>query len=188
MVDFLVDNGGDPRNVGENYIEAYVPVTLLGQLSEQPGVIRVREIIPPEPAYGPITSQGVQTHLSQPWNDAGYSGQGIKVGIIDTGYQGYTALIGSELPAPVAVRCYLDIGEFTNDLADCDTELDSVHGTAVAEAVVDIAPNVSLYLSTLASAGDLRDAVDWMISEGVQVINTSLGFTWDGPGDGNLSL
>ena len=49
VVSFLEENGGDPRNVGEDYIEAYVPVTLLGQLSQQPGVIRVREIIPPEP-------------------------------------------------------------------------------------------------------------------------------------------
>ena len=52
VVSFLEDNGGDPRNVGEDYIEAYVPVTLLGQLSEQPGVIRVREIVPPEPGRG----------------------------------------------------------------------------------------------------------------------------------------
>ena len=47
VVAFLEDNGGDPRNVGEDYIEAYVPVTLLGELSGQPGVLRVREIIPP---------------------------------------------------------------------------------------------------------------------------------------------
>ena len=83
VVTYLEDNGGDPRNVGEDYIEAYVPVTLLGLLSEQPGVIRVREIVPPEDAYGPITSQGVQAHGSAVWNQAGYSGQGIKVGVID---------------------------------------------------------------------------------------------------------
>ena len=47
VVTFLEDNGGDPRNVGEDYIEAYVPVSLLGELSGQPGVLRVREIIPP---------------------------------------------------------------------------------------------------------------------------------------------
>ena len=40
VVSFLEDNGGDPRNVGEDYIEAYVPVSLLGPVSEQPGVIR----------------------------------------------------------------------------------------------------------------------------------------------------
>ena len=50
MVKFLEDNGSSARNVGEDYIEAYVPVSLLGQVSEQPGVIRVREITPAEPA------------------------------------------------------------------------------------------------------------------------------------------
>ena len=52
VVAFLEENGGDPRNVGEDYIEAYVPVTLLGLASEQPGVLRVREIVPPERGQG----------------------------------------------------------------------------------------------------------------------------------------
>ena len=52
VVAFLEDNGGDPRNLGEDYIEAYVPVALLGQVSERPGVTRVREIIPPR--HGPV--------------------------------------------------------------------------------------------------------------------------------------
>ena len=49
VVAFLEGNGGDPRNVGEDYIEAYVPVGLLGPVSEQPSVLRVRAIAPPEP-------------------------------------------------------------------------------------------------------------------------------------------
>ena len=49
VVSFLENNGVSPRNVGEDYLEAYVPVTLLGPVSERPGVIRVREIVPPEP-------------------------------------------------------------------------------------------------------------------------------------------
>ena len=57
VVKLLEDNGGSPRNVGGDYIEAYVPVSLLGLLSEQPGVIRVREIAPPEPTQSgrPVT-------------------------------------------------------------------------------------------------------------------------------------
>ncbi len=50
---FLEENGGSPRNTGESTIEAYVPVELLGQLSQQPGVLRVREIIPPQPENSP---------------------------------------------------------------------------------------------------------------------------------------
>ena len=52
VVAFLEENGGDPRNVGEDYVEAYVPVTLLGPASEQPGVLRIREIVPPERGQG----------------------------------------------------------------------------------------------------------------------------------------
>ena len=52
VVAFLEKNGGDPRNVGEDYVEAYVPVSLLGPVSDRPGVIRVREIVPPEPGRG----------------------------------------------------------------------------------------------------------------------------------------
>ena len=52
VVAFLEENGGDPRNVDEDYVEAYVPLTLLGQLTEQPGVIRVRAITPPQPDGG----------------------------------------------------------------------------------------------------------------------------------------
>ena len=52
VVAFLEENGGDPRNVGEDYIEAYVPVSLLGAVSERPGVVRVREIVPPESGQG----------------------------------------------------------------------------------------------------------------------------------------
>ena len=50
VVKFLENNGSSASNVGEDYIEAYVPISLLGQVSEQPGVIRVREITPAEPA------------------------------------------------------------------------------------------------------------------------------------------
>ncbi len=49
VVAYLEENGADLRNEGEDYIEAYVPVALLGPVSERPGVIRVREIVPPEP-------------------------------------------------------------------------------------------------------------------------------------------
>ena len=188
VVQFLEDFGGDPRNVGEDYIEAYVPVSLLGPVSEQPGVVRVREIVPPQPDYGNFTSQGVQTHGAQAWHDAGYSGQGVKVGIIDSeaGFKGYSSLIGTELPAPVAVRCYAEVGRPTNNLADCeDIEgFGSVHGTAVAEAVFDVAPGVTLYLGSPLSLADLRNTVDWMIEEGVSVIAHSEGYPYDGPGDG----
>ena len=198
VVTYLEDNGGDPRNVGVDYIEAYVPVSLLGPLSLQPGVTQVQEIIPPQPAYGNVTSQAVALHLADSWQDAGYQGQGIKVGVIDVGFTGYSGLMGIELPSTVVARCYTDVGVYTTNLADCEAseplpdfnqcvrgDSGSVHGTAVAEAVIDIAPDATLYISQPGSWGDLQATVAWMASQGVQVINYSVGWTHYGSrGDG----
>ena len=187
VVSYLEDNGGDPRNVGEDYIEAYVPVSLLGPVSEQPGVVRVREIVPPQSSQTTqqIIGNGPAVHGSPAWNQAGYRGQGVKVGIIDVGFKGFSGLMGTELPATVQARCYTDLGRFTSNLADCETgEADDNHGTIVAESLVDIASEVSLYVANASTGGDLQNAAEWMIAEGVSVINTSLSFTFDGPGDG----
>ena len=64
----------------------------------------------------------------------------------------------------------------------------AIHGTIVAESVIDIAPEVTLYIANPQSKGDLRDAADWMVSEGVSVINHSVGWLFDGPGDGTSPL
>ena len=128
----------------------------------------------------------VQTHGVPAWRQAGITGQGVKVGVLDTGFDGFGALMGTELPATVYRRCYTGIGEFTQNLLDC--EVDSLHGTAVAEAILDIAPDVELYIANPPSRTDLRAATEWMISQGVQVINYSASWIWDGPGDGTSPL
>ena len=182
---FLEDNGGDPRNVGEDYIEAYVPVSLLGPVSEQPGVIRVREIMPPQPEQGNVTSQGVAAHLATAWHANGLIGQGVKVGIIDGGFAGLRSLIGTELPTTVVGRCYTGLGIHSNNLAGCDNPDSSDHGTAVAEAVTDIAPGVTLYIANPISPADDINTVNWMVDQGISVINRSQSASFEGPGDGS---
>ena len=193
VVSFLNDNGGDPRNVGEDYIEAYVPVLLLGKTSELSGVLRVREIVPPQGTNGGVTSQGVGEHGSPAWNEGGYNGQGIKVGVIDVGFEGFRGLMGTELPASVEARCYTLIDKHSPDLDHCELVSFAIgnifssygdHGTMVAEAIIDVAPEASLYIANPYTRGDLRKTVDWMIEEGVSVINYSSGWLFGGPGDG----
>ena len=189
VVSFLEDNGGSPRNVSEDYIEAYVPVPLLGQVSEQFGVLRVREIVPAEEHQSTqrIAGQGPQAHGSPAWNQAGYSGQGVKVGVIESffGFNDFSSLMGTELPSTVQARCYTDVGRFTQNVADCaDALVGSAHGTWVAEAVMDIAPEASLYIASPWSRGDTNSAVDWMVSQGVSVIVSAQTSLFDGPGDG----
>ena len=188
VVAFLEANGASNINAGEDYIEAFVPVLLLGQASEQPGVLRVDQIQPPGETQGTpqVTGQGPGVHGSRAWNDAGYSGQGIKVGVIDRGFSGFSDIMGTEVPATVEARCYIWLGQHSQNLSDCSDG--GTHGTIVSESVMDIAPEVTLYISDPQSLSELRDAVDWMISEGVSVINHSRLWRFDGPGDGTSPL
>ncbi len=184
---YLEDNDVFIRNVGEDWIEAHVPPALLPAASERPGVQRVDTVIPPEPAQsqGSTVSQGVALHHADAWHRMGYRGQGVKVGVIDGGFEGFSQRQGSELPRNVEAHCYSDPDDprpVSSSLADCEVGGD--HGTAVAEAIIDVAPEVQLYIAQPQSLGDLRDAVSWMVDNGVHVINRSLGGTYEGPGDG----
>ena len=188
IVSFLEDNGASPRNIGADYIEAYVPVSLLPQASQQEGVISIRTITPPQPAQGAIVSEGVAAHGVPAWHAAGLKGKGIKIGVLDVSFKGFPELMGSELPATAEWRCYTDVGVFTANPADCDfddiPESSRLHGTAVTETIFDVAPEAEYYIATLYSLGDLLDTVDWMTTQGVDVINMSVGFAFTGPGDG----
>ena len=185
LLDFLRANGGDPRNAEDGFVEAYVPLSALAAASQQAGVVRVQAIIPPQSAQagqGAVVSQGVAAHNAAAWHEAGWRGAGVKVGILDAGFMGLSDLMGNELPANITARCYQSIGVVSDNMDDCETN--SAHGSSVAETIVDVAPDASLYISNPNSLGDFRNSVRWMIEQDVDVINYSLGWTWDGPGDG----
>ena len=186
--DWLERSGASPRNIGADYIEAYISVSLLADASQREGVSSVRTIVPPQPAQGTVVSEGVEAHGIPAWHTAGLKGQGVKVGVIDVGFKGFVELMGTELPASAQWRCYTEVGVFTANPTDCISEgvpeSSKLHGTAVSEAVFDIAPEAEFYLANLASWADMLATVEWMVSEDVDVINHSVGWAFAGPGDG----
>ena len=182
IADWLDENGASSRNIGSDHIEAYVPVSLLGAASEQDGVGFIRTIVPPQPLQGRVISEGVALHGVPAWNEGGFTGAGVKIGIIDLGFEGFEGMMGSELPETVQAMCYYDVGMHTFDLSDCD--YDGVHGTAVTETVFDIAPDATYYISNPGTWSDLQAAAEWMVANDVDVINHSVGWVWHGFGDG----
>ncbi len=130
----------------------------------------------PDPNLGAIVPGAPE------WATEGLTGEGVKVGIIDGGFEGLADRIGTVLPASVTVRCYTSVGVFSSSPADCANG--QPHGTAVAEALTRVAPGVSLYLADPTSSADLARSVAWMTSNGVRVINRSMGGGFEGPGDG----
>lgn len=185
ILHYLSDHDITPRHAGKNYIEAFLPITMLRDIAKLEGVVRIEMIVPPHTSQTPpvqnVPGNAAAVHGSIAWNDAGFTGRGLKIGVIDLGFEGADKLLGTELPHIVEARCYRADSDTPGSLDQCDR---THHGTIVAESVIDIAPEASLYLAAVRSRGDLADVVDWMIDEDVSVINMSLSWAYDGPGDG----
>lgn len=175
--------GLDLRGSWGRTIEGYVSPERLRSLAATPGVVAVRAIRVPIPdAY---VSPAPGLHGALPWQQAQYSGRGVKVGILDTSFVGLAGLLGTELPSTVQAMCFPfpQIGALSPDLADCETQGET-HGTAVAESIIDMAPGAALYVSNAASRADLAAAINWMTASGVRIINFSQGTGPEGMGDG----
>jgi hypothetical protein len=156
-----------------NFIRALVPIGALEAAAASPGVAFVQRPITAEPA---VTSEGVALTGADAFQALGFAGSGVKVAIIDGGFVGWIAAKNAgELPASVASHTY----DFSGTGFATETE----HGTAVAEAVHDMAPEAELYLMKIGDAASLEIALDTCIARGIDVVNHSM--SWFGqPGDG----
>ena len=177
----IADKGASLRNVGVDYIEASVPVDILPKLPLLEGVTRVRTVTERRASQGSVKGEGISVHGADAWHTAGITGDGVKIGIFDD-FIGFSDLMGTEVPSGVLARCYTETGAVSSDLADC--EVGDSHGTAVTEAVFDIAPGATYYISNPLTRGDLKTATEWMVGQGVDVIQVALAWPWEGPGDG----
>jgi len=175
--------GLDLRGAWRRTIEGYVRPRQLERLAATPGVVAVRSIR--APIADSFVGPGPALHGATPWHQTGFTGKGVKVGILDGGFDGFAARLGTELPTSVQALCFPDLGVSSPNLADCVTP-DETHGTAVAESIVDLAPGADLFVSNAFSPADLAAAIAWMTGNGVRIINYSKASSYlmDGMGDG----
>ena len=124
-----------------------------------------------------IVSEGVKVTGADQWHAAGITGKGVKVGIIDAGFVGYEELLGKELPAKVTARAFGS----TNDI----TGGGEAHGTAVAEIVHAMAPDAELFITQVEGPAGVANATDFLMQQGVKVIQMSLGRGGETRGDGS---
>ena len=124
-----------------------------------------------------VVSEGVFNVHAEVWHTAGFTGRGVKIGILDQGFDGYRDQLGRELPERVGIQSF--VGGVEPDAAGEN------HGTAVAEIVHDMAPDAELFLAYY-DGGDVSmgNAVDWLLEQGVQIISHSAGGL-AGPMDGS---
>ncbi|GAB4306658.1 MAG: hypothetical protein Kow0097_06360 [Candidatus Bipolaricaulota bacterium] len=146
--------------------EVTVPLGQLESFLAQvgPGVY-VR--LPYTPHEMAVTSEGAALVGAAAFHAAGVRGAGVKIAVIDLGFNGLSAAqAGGDLPYSVITRDFTGTGIASG----------VSHGTAVAQIAYDVAPDAQLYLIKIANEVDLDNAVTYCISEGVHIINHSLGW------------
>lgn len=160
-------------------VQAQIPRDALKPLASMPEVLYIRPPLSPIVSQGSIISEGQAITGADLWHEAGFKGQGVKVAILDSGFLGYQRLLGRELPPEekVITRSFRADGDI--ECRECDNTSQR-HGLAVAEIVHDMAPEATLYLVNFNTDVEMEAAVQWLIEEGVDVINTSFGFLTTG--------
>ncbi len=164
--------GGEAELVHGDRVQAVVPLSGLGQLAASEAIRFVHEPLRSLPHE--VTSEGVSLSGVAPWRSAGLTGTGTKVAVLDSGFQGYTSLLGGELPSNVVTRSFRADGRMD----------DGEHGTACAEIVHDMAPAAQLYLVASQTQDEDLEAISWLMEQGIDVISASSGNPIWGPGDG----
>lgn len=169
-VSFVVERQRDIR------VQARVAWQEVLTLADDPRVDHIA--LPVRPRLFEVTSKGVKNMEADTLHDIGVKGKGIIVALVDGGFSGYEKLLGTELPEEVIARGF-GIGIEGGG---------EVHGTAVAELVHDVAPEATLVFVSYGTVLDFEDALDWLVSNAVDIISTSTGSAMTGPCDGRDTM
>lgn len=97
------------------------------------------------------------------WQDAGWTGLGQTIGILDQGFDGIEEF-QSNNHIQVQLRDHNSENMATNN-----------HGTLVLELIHDVAPKADLKACQYASFDEYVDCINWFIAEDVNIINHSAG-------------
>ncbi len=164
--------GGQIEVTSRDRVQAVVPTSAMPAIEAsrhavtvaRPGVFVPLQVTPATSLIG-----------ADNWNNAGFSGYGVKVAILDAGFDGYESRLGGVLPSTVVTQSFRGDGNIAGG-----TE----HGRRAAEIVHSVAPGARLYLVNFSTVTELSAAVDYLIEEGVHVVSFSLGYIHNGPGNG----
>src|SRR5207248_5933545 len=116
------------------------------------------------------------------WHQAGLRGRGLKIAILDSGFQDYRSFLGNVLPAKVTVKSFRYDGNLE--------ARDSQHGILCAEVIHALAPDAELLFANWEPdcSDQFLAAVRWARQQGARILSCSLIMpSWsDGEGGGTV--
>lgn len=165
-------------------VHASVDQLSLAGINTIDGVLGVIPSIANASNKGSVKGEQIAKIGATRWHQAGTTGKGVKVVIIDS--FGSTvwnkAQRSKDVPKPKKTFCRTE-GNACNIWTIGGS--DSQHGVGVAEIIHELAPSAELYLATTGRTTDLPAAVDWAIAQDADIISMSQGsIAWNAPGDG----
>jgi subtilisin family serine protease len=117
------------------------------------------------------------------WHQLGYRGRGVKVAVLDSGFRGYRAHLGTSLPAHVTVRSFRKDGNLEAK--------NSQHGILCGEVLHVLAPEAELLFANWDPdrPDQFLAAARWARAQGARVVSCSLIMpSWsDGEGGGAVN-
>ena len=176
-VDDLIDRAGEHGAavsfVFDDVVFAHVPLDAVHELGDSEELYymsRQAELKPAYPALaaGAAAADGVRSVRADRLHAEGITGKGVRVGILDFGFERYRELQSRGLlPAPVAARAFNEAGT---------VESGGVHGTACAEIVHAMAPDAGIYLAAVDGREDqIIEAAFWLAEQGIDILSFSGG-------------
>ncbi|MFI5406362.1 MAG: S8 family serine peptidase, partial [Nitrososphaerales archaeon] len=156
----------DAKN--NNNVQITINLKDLPKLSSIQGIENIR---PPFPAvqFEESLSEGVYFMNADLAQYAGITGKGIKVAVLDLSFTNNPKISDNI----VEVKSFRQGVAVLPDNWDGD---EALHGTAVAEIITDVAPDVELFLYSMESDIEFAAAVDEAISKNVDIIAMSAGW------------
>ena len=161
----------------DGLLQISLPISNMYALADNTLFAGVRLPVLAEPLAGTYSSEGVSRSGADDWHNVGITGRGVKVAVVDVGFAGYTGLINTDLPPGVLLH--------TKSFLASGSMGVSTHGTQVAQTLYDMAPGIELWLVTVSTDLEFADAMNWLITQDVDIINSSIGFLNYDDGDGN---
>ncbi|MDQ1742292.1 MAG: hypothetical protein QOE23_631, partial [Pseudonocardiales bacterium] len=162
----------------------------LRELAGRPGINLVAPAVRPMPQS---TSEGVAASGAQNWaasgdqstGGVGQGGLGVKVGIVDVGFEGLQAEIDAgNFDDPITGNPVNIVYAGTPSQNQCADDSLTPHGTAVSEVVHQMAPRATLYLFCIDDNVGFASAASQAVAAGIKIVNSSLVFTAETRGDG----
>ncbi|MBD3346372.1 MAG: S8 family serine peptidase [Chitinivibrionales bacterium] len=163
--------GGAIDAVSDSYLRVSIIPDRLELLEQHPGfrAIRLPYDLIEQGGLGTYVSESVELIHALEFHEQGVRGSGIKVAVIDGGFGTLTEKVQSgELPQET----------YHKDFSGEGIEGGGDHGIAVAEQVMDIAPDAELHCLKIKDIVDLENAAGYLRLNNIPVVNMSL--SWQG--------